>query len=62
LGIKTEEDLFRALPGEAVTIKIGLSGSIAKHNLRDRRDVARLMGRLVREGTQNSAQDSEHRT
>ncbi len=44
---KTDEDLFKVLPGDAITIKIGLSGSLAKFNLKDQREVSRLMDRLL---------------
>ena len=47
---KTDEDLFRALPAEALTFKIGISASLAKYNLKDQRQVSRLMDRLLEEG------------
>jgi trehalose 6-phosphate synthase/phosphatase len=48
---KTDEDLFAVLPAEATTIKIGLSPSLAKYNLKDQGEVARLMDRLLEADT-----------
>lgn len=45
---KTDEDMFRSLPASAITIKIGLTASLAKYNLINQRDVARFIGRLAR--------------
>jgi trehalose 6-phosphate synthase/phosphatase len=45
---KTDEDLFPALPAGAITIKIGLSPSLAKYNLRDQKEVSGLMERLLK--------------
>ena len=47
---KTDEDLFRALPAQALTFKIGISASLAKYNLKDQLQVARLMDRLLEAG------------
>jgi len=44
---KTDEDLFRCLPREALTIKIGISPSTARYNLRNQQEVIRFLGRLV---------------
>jgi trehalose 6-phosphate synthase/phosphatase len=44
---RTDEDLFRALPAEAVTIKVGLAPSRAKYNLADQEGVIQLLGRLL---------------
>jgi trehalose 6-phosphate synthase/phosphatase len=44
---RTDEDLFHALPAEAVTIKVGVTASLAKYNLKDRQGVVRLMDRLL---------------
>ena len=44
---KTDEDLFRALPAQALTFKIGISATLAKYNLKDHRQVSRLMDRLL---------------
>jgi trehalose 6-phosphate synthase/phosphatase len=44
---KTDEDLFRCLPPEALTFKIGISPSTARYNLKNQQEVVKLMGRLV---------------
>lgn len=44
---KTDEDLFRALPEQALTIKIGVMPSIAKYNFKDQQGVLKLMNRLM---------------
>ena len=44
---KTDEDLFRALPAQALTFKIGISATLAKYNLKDQRQVSRLIDRLL---------------
>lgn len=44
---KTDEDLFRVLPAEALTVKIGITASVAKYNLKDQQGVIRLMDRLL---------------
>ncbi|MBN1510173.1 MAG: bifunctional alpha,alpha-trehalose-phosphate synthase (UDP-forming)/trehalose-phosphatase [Sedimentisphaerales bacterium] len=44
---KTDEDLFRVLPAEALTIKIGITASLAKYNLKDQQGVVHLMDRLL---------------
>ena len=46
---KTDEDLFRALPPEALTLKVGVAASLAKYNLKDPEQVAHLMDRLLEE-------------
>lgn len=43
---RTDEDLFRALPPQAITIKIGVTASIAKYNLRDQQGVLKLIDYL----------------
>ena len=45
---KTDEDMFRSLPTSAITIKIGLTASLAKYNLVNQRDAAQFIGRLVK--------------
>lgn len=45
----TDEDMFRLLPKEAYTIRIGLAQSYARHNLHDSREAALLLGRMVGE-------------
>jgi trehalose 6-phosphate synthase/phosphatase len=44
---KTDEDMFRSLPPSSITIKIGLTASLAKYNLVNQRDAARFIGRLA---------------
>jgi trehalose 6-phosphate synthase/phosphatase len=44
---KTDEDIFRSLPSHAITIKIGLTTTLAKYNLINQRDVARFLDRLI---------------
>ena len=44
---RTDEDIFRALPPEAVTIKIGITTSMAKYNLKSQVAVSRLIGKLI---------------
>ncbi len=44
---KTDEDIFRILPPQAVTLKIGISPSLARYNLKDQAQVAHLMDRLL---------------
>lgn len=47
---RTDEDLFKVLPEDAFTIKIGLSTSLAKYNLKTQQDVIRLIDRLLQAG------------
>jgi len=44
---KTDEDLFRVLPAEALTFRIGVTASLAKYNLKDQQGVIKLMDRLL---------------
>jgi trehalose 6-phosphate synthase/phosphatase len=44
---RTDEDIFRSLPADAVTIKIGMTTSIAKYNLTNQREVSRFITRLI---------------
>jgi trehalose 6-phosphate synthase/phosphatase len=44
---ETDEDMFRALPSQAVTIRVGASISRARYRLRDHRDVRRLLRLLT---------------
>jgi trehalose 6-phosphate synthase/phosphatase len=44
---KTDEDLFRALPEQALTVKIGVMASLAKYNLKDQEGVVRLIDHLL---------------
>jgi trehalose 6-phosphate synthase/phosphatase len=48
---KTDEDLFRALPEQALTIKIGIMASLARYNLKDQQEVVRFLDHLLK-GTQ----------
>ena len=45
--IKTDEDIFKALPDEAITIKIGSNLSEAKYYLTDHKEVRKLLWSLV---------------
>jgi trehalose 6-phosphate synthase/phosphatase len=59
---KTDEDLFRALGAQALTIKIGLMPSLAKYNLADQQEVAGFMKHLLDGQTRadhNAAQERE---
>jgi trehalose 6-phosphate synthase/phosphatase len=47
---KTDEDLFRVLPAEALTVKIGITASLAKYNLKDQQGVIKFMDRLLESG------------
>jgi trehalose 6-phosphate synthase/phosphatase len=47
---RTDEDLFRAMPQDAVTIKVGLTSSIARYNLRNQKQVIRLLDELGLKG------------
>ena len=44
----TDEDLFKVLPQEAYSIKIGISPSYAKYNLRDHMEVRKLIEEIIR--------------
>jgi trehalose 6-phosphate synthase/phosphatase len=44
---RTDEDIFRALPADAITVKIGITSSIAKYNLANQREVSRTISRLL---------------
>jgi len=43
----TDEDMFRALPPEAFTIRVGIASTHARFNLRDPRDVLALLEAMV---------------
>jgi trehalose 6-phosphate synthase/phosphatase len=45
---RTDEDIYRSLPPDAVTIKIGITTSIAKYNLADQNEVSKIIGRLIK--------------
>ena len=42
----TDEDLFRVLPPSAYTIRVGITSTQARYNVRDPRDVIRLLESL----------------
>jgi trehalose 6-phosphate synthase/phosphatase len=44
---RTDEDIYRSLPPEAVTIKIGITSSNAKYNFANQREVSRFIDRLI---------------
>lgn len=44
---RTDEDIFRSLPAGAVTVKIGMTTSIAKYNLINQHEVSRFANRLI---------------
>lgn len=48
----TDEDLFRALPPETHTIRVGMKASYAGHNLRDVNEVRVLLEELAKTGTE----------
>ncbi len=43
----TDEDMFRLLPKEAYTIRIGMVQSYARYNLHDSADAVRLLGKMA---------------
>lgn len=44
----TDEDLFKVLPESAYTIRVGMTGSYARFNLRNYRDVRKLIEELIK--------------
>ncbi len=44
---KTDEDIFRSLPPESITIKIGITSSLAKYNLANQNEVSRIIDRFI---------------
>ena len=44
---RTDEDIFRSLPPDSVTIKIGMTSSVAKYNLTNQQEVSRFIDRLI---------------
>ena len=44
---RTDEDLFKALPPEAITIKVGAVSSNAKYNLKQQSDVQPFIDKLL---------------
>jgi trehalose 6-phosphate synthase/phosphatase len=51
---RTDEDIYRSLPPDAVTVKIGITSSIAKYNLTNQREVSRFIDRLIESGQLNN--------
>jgi trehalose 6-phosphate synthase/phosphatase len=44
---RTDEDIFRSLPQDSITIAIGIRTSMAKYNLRNQLEVKQFIGRLI---------------
>lgn len=44
---RTDEDVFRSLPPESITIRVGIRTTLAKYNLRNQSEVGRFIGRLI---------------
>ncbi len=44
---KTDEDVYRSLPPEAVTVKIGIAASLAKYNLLSQIEVSRFIDKFI---------------
>jgi trehalose 6-phosphate synthase/phosphatase len=44
---RTDEDIFRALPPEAYTVRVGLARSLARYNLATVPEVRRLLRQLL---------------
>lgn len=53
---KTDEDLFRAIPATQYTIRVGLTQSLAKYNLKRQKDVLILLKKLQVAGSQINTQ------
>jgi len=47
---KTDEDLFKVIPAVQYSIRVGLTQSMAKYNLKQQKDVLYLLNKLLREG------------
>ena len=56
----TDEDLFKALPESAFTIRVGLAGSRARFNVADHGEVLRLLQDLAETGPAGNAADARH--
>lgn len=48
---RTDEDLFRAIPGDQYSIRVGLTQSIAKYNLKHQKEVLFLLKKLLETNT-----------
>ena len=46
----TDEDMFRGLPSDAVTVKVGFAKTQARFTVHTSRDMVRLLGRFVNGG------------
>jgi trehalose 6-phosphate synthase/phosphatase len=44
---RTDEDVYRSLPSDAITIKIGVTTSTAKYNLANQKEVSQILNRLI---------------
>jgi trehalose 6-phosphate synthase/phosphatase len=44
---KTDEDMFRALAGRAITIKVGIGNTLAQYNLSNQQEAIELLQKLV---------------
>jgi trehalose 6-phosphate synthase/phosphatase len=44
---RTDEDVYRSLPAEAITIKIGIAATIAKYNLSNQLEVSRFIDKFI---------------
>ncbi len=56
---RTDEDIYRSLPPEAITIKIGITSSIAKYNFANQTEVSRIIDRLVKSDRASRESDSK---
>jgi trehalose 6-phosphate synthase/phosphatase len=43
----TDEDMFKALPEEAITIKVGEISTLAKYNIKNPQHVRKLLEKLA---------------
>jgi trehalose 6-phosphate synthase/phosphatase len=53
----TDEDIFKALPDEAITIKVGSNISVAKFFLNNYREVRRFLSILAKSGSQQKTNE-----
>ena len=44
---KTDEDVFRSLPPDAITVKVGIKTTLARYNLRNQFEVGKFLERLI---------------
>jgi trehalose 6-phosphate synthase/phosphatase len=52
---QTDEDLFRALPETAISVRVGVPFSHARYHVNDNHDVRRLLAQLATHGVPGSA-------